>query len=190
MQANESFAKAFIRGTFMGGGSMNSPQKTYHLEILFSENQYAQMALELLEKYQIKFKILEKKKEYALYTKDGEEISMFLAFIGANNAVLKYEDIRVYRDMRNQVNRKVNCETANLNRTVNAAVKQIEEIHYLQKIGQLEKLSKPLQEIAKLRLENPEASLVELGKMLSVPIGKSGVNHRLKVIMNIAKQCH
>ena len=120
--------------------------------------------------------------------KDGDEISKFLALIGASRSVLHFEEIRVYRDIRNQVNRKVNCETANLNKTVNAALQQIENIQYLQSIGKLETLSEPLQEIAKVRLENPEASLAELGNMLAKPIGKSGVNHRFQAIERIVEE--
>lgn len=188
LKNQELLEKAFIRGAFLGGGSVNNPQNTYHLEILLSSNKNAQMILEILEKYNISFKNFKKKKGYAVYTKDGDEISKFLALIGANSAVLKFEDIRVYRDMRNNINRKVNCETANLNKTINAAVKQVEDIKLLQQLGELKKLSKPLQEIAKLRLENPDASLIELGQMLSKPIGKSGVNHRLKAIEEIAEK--
>lgn len=188
LKNQELLEKAFIRGAFLGGGSINNPQNTYHLEILLSSSKNVKLILEILEKYNILFKNIEKKKGYAIYTKDGDEISKFLALIGANSAVLKFEDIRVYRDMRNNVNRKVNCETANLNKTINAAVKQIEAIKLLQKNGELKKLSKQLQEIAKVRLKNPDASLIELGKMLSKPIGKSGVNHRLKTIEEMAEK--
>ena len=188
LKNQELLEKAFIRGVFLGGGSINNPQNTYHLEILLSSSKNVKLILEILEKYNILFKNLEKKKGYAIYTKDGDEISKFLALIGANSAVLKFEDIRVYRDMRNNVNRKVNCETANLNKTINASVKQIEAIKLLQKNGELKKLSKQLQEIAEVRLKNPDASLIELGKMLSKPIGKSGVNHRLKTIEEMAEK--
>ncbi|MGN1269786.1 MAG: DNA-binding protein WhiA [Clostridia bacterium] len=188
LKNQELLEKAFIRGAFLGGGSINNPQNTYHLEILLSSSKNVKLILEILEKYNILFKNIEKKKGYAIYTKDGDEISKFLALIGANSAVLKFEDIRVYRDMRNNVNRKVNCETANLNKTINAAVKQIEDIKLLQKNGELKKLSKQLQEIAEVRLKNPDASLIELGKMLSKPIGKSGVNHRLKTIEEMAEK--
>ena len=188
LKNQELLEKAFIRGAFLGGGSINNPQNTYHLEILLSSSKNVKLILEILEKYNILFKNIEKKKGYAIYTKDGDEISKFLALIGANSAVLKFEDIRVYRDMRNNVNRKVNCETANLNKTINAAVKQIEAIKLLQKNGELKKLSKQLQEIAEVRLKNPDASLIELGKMLSKPIGKSGVNHRLKTIEEMAEK--
>jgi len=174
----ELLEKAFVRGSFLGGGSINNPKNTYHLEITFSSGGNANIVLAILNKYEIQFKNIEKKNGYALYTKDGDEISKFLALIGANSSVLKFEEVRVYRDIRNNVNRKVNCETANLNKTLNAALKQIENIKYLKQIGQFDKMPEQLQEIANLRLENPEASLVEIGQMLSKPIGKSGVNHR------------
>ena len=187
---NESdiLAKAFIRGAFLGSGSISNPQNTYHLEILFETEDNAHIALNILKQYQIFGKILKKKNDYSLYIKDGDEIANFLALIQANKSVLKYEDIRVLRDIRNDVNRKVNCETANLTKTIDAAVKQIEDINYLQEIGELKHLTKALQEIAKLRLENPDASMQELGKMLQIPIGKSGVNHRLKAIQKIAQE--
>lgn len=174
----ELLEKAFVRGSFLGGGSINNPKNTYHLEITFSSEENANIVQEILNKYEIQFKNMEKKNGYVLYTKDGDEISKFLALIGANSSVLKFEEVRVYRDIRNNVNRKVNCETANLNKTLNAALKQIEDIKYLKQIGQFDKMPEQLQEIANLRLENPEASLVEIGQMLSRPIGKSGVNHR------------
>lgn len=174
----ELLGKAFVRGSFLGGGSINNPKNTYHLEITFSSGKNANIVQEILNKYEIQFKNMEKKNGYVLYTKDGDEISKFLALIGANSSVLKFEEVRVYRDIRNNVNRKVNCETANLNKTLNAALKQIEDIKYLKQIGQFDKMPEQLQEIANLRLENPEASLVEIGQMLSRPIGKSGVNHR------------
>ena len=174
----ELLEKAFVRGSFLGGGSINNPEKTYHLEIICSSKENVNIVLEILNKYAIQFRSIEKKNGYALYTKDGDEISKFLALIGANSSVLKFEEVRVYRDIRNNVNRKVNCETANLNKTLNAALKQIENIKYLKQIGQFDKMPEQLQEIANLRLANPEASLVEIGKMLSRPIGKSGVNHR------------
>jgi len=132
-------------------------------------------------------KEMQRKSGYSLYLKEGEEISKFLAFVGANSAVLKFEEIRVLRDMKNNINRKVNCETANLSKTINAAVKQIEAIKNIQKKGKFESLSDNLKEIAILRLENPDASLIELGQMLKEPIGKSGVNHRLKQLEELGK---
>lgn len=183
IEKQEILQKAFIRGAFLGSGSINEPKRNYHLEMLFSSKETADLALEILVQYHISLKQITKKQGYGIYAKDGEEISKFLAFIGANQSVLKFEEIRVYREIRNNVNRKVNCETANLNKTVNSALKQIQAIQELKKKGQLEKLSEPLQEIAELRLKHPEASLSELGAMLKKPISKSGVNHRLKAIL-------
>ena len=180
--------KAIVRGVFMGSGSINDPNKKYHLEISFKEEENLNNIIDILKILDINTKKLTIKNKKSLYIKEGEEISKFLAFIGANNSVLKFEEIRVYRDIRNNVNRRVNCETANLNKTVNSALKQIEAIKYLQEKGKLEKLSEGLQEIAKLRIAHPEASLVELGAMLKKPIGKSGVNHRLKSIEKIANE--
>lgn len=180
--------KAFIRGCFLGSGSINNPHNTYHFEITFSCLENANMIMNILQKFAIYLKQIPKKKDYTLYTKEGEEISKLLAFMNANHAVLKFEEIRVYRDMRNHINRKVNCETANLNKTVEAALKQIEAIHILQKQNRLKNLPLTLQEIATLRIEHPEASLAELGSMLKKPIGKSGVNHRLKAIEKLAKE--
>ncbi len=185
---NDMLTKAFVRGAFLGSGSITNPKNTYHLEILFKTKENAQIVLEILKNYQIFTKILKKKNDYSLYIKDGDEIANFLALIQANKSVLSFEDIRVLRDIRNHVNRKVNCETANLSKTVNAAVKQIEDINYLQEIGEFKHLSTALQEIAVLRLENPDSSLQELGKLLKTPIGKSGVNHRLKAIQKIAEE--
>lgn len=180
----ENLEKAFVRGTFLGSGSINNPNNKYHLEIIYNSELNMKFVEELLEKYNIKMKTLNN----SLYLKDGEEISKLLAFIGANISVLKFEEIRVIRDMRNNVNRIVNCETANLNKTINASLKQIEDIKFIKKMNKFHELSENLQEIANLRLENPEMSLIELGEMLQNPIGKSGVNYRLKAISNFADE--
>lgn len=186
-QQEELLLKAFIRGIFLGSGSVNNPENKYHLEIILSSLENAKIVKEILEKVQIHMKEMKRKNGYSLYLKEGEEISKFLAFVGANAAVLKFEEIRVLREMKNNINRKVNCETANLSKTIHAAVKQIEAIKKLQKQGTFENLPDSLKEIAILRLENPDASLVELGKMLKNPIGKSGVNHRLKQLEQLGE---
>ena len=184
----ENLKKAFIRGSFLGSGSINDPKKKYHIEISLENKEYANILKNILNEFNIIFKELERKSSYSLYSKDGEEISKFLALIGASKAVINFEEIRVIRDIRNNVNRKVNCETANLNKTVNAAVRQIEDIKFIYKSKAEDKLSDSLKEIANLRMENPDISLVELGKLLKEPIGKSGVNHRLKKIQEIANE--
>ena len=172
----ENLKKAYIRGNFLGGGSINNPRNKYHLEIIFKTVEYAEITLELVNSFGIIFKSLDK----TLYLKDGEVISNFLALMGASSSVLKFEEIRVLREMKNNVNRIVNCETANLNKTINASVKQVETIKKLKKSGKFNNLPNDLKEIANLRLDNPDATLEELGKMLKNPIGKSAVNHRFK----------
>lgn len=184
----ESLQKAIVRGTFLGGGSANNPEKKYHLEINLSCAKSAKYINEILKEYGIEVKTLEKESGVSLYIKDGEEISKLFAFIGANSAVLKFEEVRVLRDMRNNVNRLVNCETANLNKTIDAALKQIEDIKYIKSKNKFNELKEGLQEIAELRLKNPDATLAELGRMLKNPVGKSGVNHRLQAISKMAEE--
>ena len=185
---SEILEKAFIRGTFLGSGTINNPEKKYHLEIFLKNLETAKYIIEILRKYSIDFKILERSKKYAIYTKEGEEISKFLALMGASASVLKFEEIRVYRDIKNNINRKVNCETANLNKIVNAAVDQVNDIKLIQKLKKFDELPEYLKEIAIVRIENPDMSLEELGKLLKKPIGKSGVNHRLRKIQKIVEE--
>ena len=180
--------KSIIRGAFLGAGSITDPKKSYHLEILFGTEENSEYILNLGKVFGITLKRIEYKDKYMLYIKDGEEISKFLACIGANKAVLEFEDIRIFKEMKNNVNRLVNCETANLNKTVNAAIDQIEDIKLLQSLNIFDDMPIDLREIALLRLENPDATLKELGQMLTEPIGKSGVNHRLKKIHNLAEE--
>lgn len=185
-ELNTDEIKWLIKGIYLGAGSINNPEKKYHLEIGITKKSNAEKIIEYLKLFDIKSNMIEKNDEYAVYIKDGEEISKFLALIGASKSVLKFEEIRVQREMNNKINRIVNCETANLNKTINASIEQIEAIKKLKDNGSFEKMDEPLKEIAELRLDNPNASLIELGKMLKKPVGKSGVNYRLKKIMEIA----
>ena len=185
---NDYEKKAIIRGTFLGAGSINNPDKTYHLEINLSNKYNLDYLYKILINMNIKCKTLEQDKKYAIYLKDGEEISNLLALMGANKSVLNFEDIRVQREMRGKVNRIVNCQTANLNKTINASVEQIEAIKKLQTTHKFNKLDDNLKEIALLRLEYPDMPLIELGKKLKNPVGKSGVNYRLKKIIQIAEE--
>lgn len=185
---DEKNEKSFVKGVFLGAGSINNPDNKYHLEIRFSNQENEEIVLEILKKYNINFKKLDSQKNKSIYIKEGEEISKFLAFIGANKAVMKFEDIRVQRQMRGKVNRLVNCKAANLNKTLNASVEQIDAIRKLQQNGKFNKLEDNLKEIANLRLENPDMPLLELGKLLKNPVGKSGVNYRLKKIIEIANE--
>lgn len=178
--------KSIIRGTFLGSGSINNPENSYHLEIIFSTEENLDFIIEILKQ---DFNIIVKKlvsNKILLYIKEGETISNFLALIGANKGILKFEDIRVQKEMRSKVNRLVNCKTANMNKTINASIEQIEAIKKLQEKKKFNLLDENLKEIALLRLENPNMSLIELGKNLKKPLGKSGVNYRLKKIIEIA----
>ena len=180
----EENGKAIVRGAFMGSGSVNNPEKEYHLEINASNQQNRDKLVNILQTLGICVKTF----QLSIYIKEGEEISKFLALIGAGKAVMQFEDIRIQKEMRGKVNRLVNCETANLNKTINASIQQIAAIKKLQKTGKFQKLEENLKEVARLRLENPDMPLIELGKLLKEPIGKSGVNYRLKKIMEIADE--
>lgn len=188
IENKEEFLRAIIRGLFLGSGSINNPENKYHLEIGIKNEKNMQIACDIFKILGIKMKKMDSQNKYSLYLKDGEEISKFLALIGANKAVMAFEDIRIQKEMRGKVNRFVNCESANLNKTINASVEQISAIRKLQKTGKFNKLDDNLKEIAELRLENPQMSLVDLGKLLKNPVGKSGVNYRLKKIMEIANE--
>lgn len=188
IKKDELLLKSLVRGCFLGGGSLNNPNNKYHLEILFGTQENAIFILEILKAFGVEVKLLTRKNSTSIYIKEAEEISKLLAFIGAAKSVLNFEEIRVVRDTRNNINRLVNCETANLNKTINASVEQIKQIKYLKEKRKFEQLPESLKEIANLRQKNPDASLVELGAMLENPIGKSGVNHRLKKICEIAEE--
>ena len=171
----------------MGAGSVNNPESNYHLEIVFSIRENTKYIKEMLQNdFKIFPKELDIENKTSIYLKEAESISNFLALIGANRAMLKFEDVRIQKEMRGKVNRIVNCETANLNKTLNASIEQINAIKKLQETGNFNRLDDGLKEVALLRLEYPNMSLVELGKKLKNPIGKSGINYRLKKIMEIA----
>ncbi len=185
---DDSCQKAIVKGAFLGAGSITDPNKQYHLEMIFQEKNNAEYVLSISKAYNIHLRLLESKDKYYLYIKEGEEISKFLALIGANKGVMNFEEIRITREIKNNVNRFVNCETANLNKIVNASVNQVNDIKLIQKLKKFDELSDDLKEIAVVRLENPEASLKALGEMLDRPLGKSGVNHRLQKIHEIAEE--
>ncbi len=180
--------KSFLRAAFLSGGSISDPEKTYHLEISTRNNVCAQVIKELLSDYGINVKIITRKGIFVAYIKEGENIVDFLNIIGAHSALMELENVRILKEMRNSVNRIVNCETANLEKTVNASVRQVENIRLIQSVMGIDKLPENLIEIANLRLEYGEASLKELGDMLHPRLGKSGVNHRLRKLDEIADQ--
>ena len=188
IEQEEQLAKLYVREAFIKSGFMSDPQKEYHLEILCKEVENAQKLLTILNNFGIKAKMIKKANDNMIYIKDGEEISAFLALIGVANAVLKFEETRVIKEARNNINRLINCETANLNKTINSSIKQMEEIKLLKRKNMFTGLPESLKELAELRMKNPDSSYEELGKMLKKPISKSGVNHRLKKISQIAKE--
>lgn len=178
--------RAYLRGAFLGGGSVSDPEKTYHLEFVTNSIEHSEDLKKLINSFKLSSKIVERKGNYVVYLKEGDQIVDLLNIIEAHQALLNLENIRVYKQMRNDINRIVNCETANLSKTVNASMKQIENIRRIKATVGLEYLPENLREIAELRLIYQDASLKELGQMLNPPIGKSGVNHRLRKIEEVA----
>ncbi len=188
MSENQEKQKAIVKGAFMGAGSITNPQKQYHLEISFQEKNNAEYVLNVCKSFGVYLKVLEQEEKILLYIKDSEEISKFLALIGSNKGMLAFEDVRITKEIKNNVNRLVNCETANLNKIVNASVNQINDIKLIQKLNKFDEMPDYLKDIAILRLENPHISLKALGEKLENPIGKSGVNHRLQKIHEYAEE--
>ncbi|MCL1632255.1 DNA-binding protein WhiA [Sporolactobacillus sp. CPB3-1] len=185
----ECCRRAYLRGSFLAGGSLNHPESSYHLEIFSNYEEYTYSLAQFMNTFNLNVKVLPRKNGYIIYMKEGEKITDFLSIIGANKALFYFEDIRIVKDMRNSVNRLVNCETANLNKTVTAAMKQMENIRLIQKSIGLDELPDKLREIAEIRLKNPDITLKELGEMVSgEPISKSGINHRFRKIDAIAKR--
>ena len=180
--------RAFIRGAFLVAGSISDPEKFYHFEIVCATMPKARQLQAIICSFELDAKIVQRKGHYVVYIKEGAQIVDILNVMEAHKALMNLENIRIVREMRNSVNRKVNCETANINKTVNAAVKQIEDIEYLQTHMGLDKLPENLAQIAELRLEQREATLKELGMMLSPQVGKSGVNHRLRRLSEMAEK--
>lgn len=185
---NECCKRAYLRGAFLGGGSVSDPEKTYHLEFVTHNEKFSEELLRLINSYGLKAKVILRKNNYVVYLKEGDQIVDLLNIIGAHNALLHLENIRIIKQMRNNVNRIVNCETANLSKIVEASLRQINNIKYIEKTAGFKILPSNLREIAELRLKYKDASLKELGQMLNPPVGKSGVNHRLRKIDKIADQ--
>ena len=178
--------RAFVRGAFLAAGSISAPEKFYHLEIVCTVAKKAEKLQSIIKSLGIEAKVVARKKYFVVYIKEGAMIVEMLALMGANVALMDLENVRILKEMRNNVNRKVNCETANINKTVSAAVKQIEDIRYIEETIGFSNLALGLQAIATVRLEYPDATLKELGEMLTPAVGKSGVNHRLRKLQNIA----
>jgi cell division protein WhiA len=180
--------RSYLRGAFLAGGSVNNPEtSSYHLEIASMYKEHNDALCELMNTFDLNSKTLERKKGFITYLKEAEKITEFLNIVGAHNALMHFEDIRIVRDMRNSVNRLVNCETANLNKTIGASIRQVENIRFIEKTVGLQILPEKLREIAELRVQFQDVTLKELGDMVSGgSISKSGINHRLRKIDEIA----
>ena len=180
--------RAFIRGAYMSTGSMSDPNKAYHFEIVCKSLDQATRLQELMQEFETDPKIVERKNHYVVYLKDGSQIVDMLNVMEAYVALMNLENVRIIKEMRNTVNRKVNCETANIGKTVNAALKQVADIELIRQHMGLDELPLPLREMAYVRLDYPEAPLKDLGQYMDPPVGKSGVNHRLRKLAAIADQ--
>lgn len=182
---NHCCKRTFLRGAFLGGGSISRPSSDYHLEMVTGNEDFAHSIIKVMHSFSLKAKLTDRKNDFIVYLKDGESITKFLSVIGAHNSMMDFENVRIVKEMRNNVNRVVNCETANLNKVVKAAVRQINCIKYIEQHLGLNQLPQALQDTARLRLEYPDASLNELVEY-SGGIGKSGINHRLKKLQEMA----
>jgi len=180
--------RAFLRGAFLSVGSMSDPQKGYHLEFVCTEEDKAQQLCDVMLGFGVDAKIVLRKKYYVVYLKEGSCIVDLLNICEAHKALMEFENLRILKEMRNSVNRRVNCETANIAKTVNAATRQIEDIEYIRDHYGFQNLPENLRQIAEIRLEYPDAPLKDLGTYLDPPVGKSGVNHRLRKISELAER--
>ena len=178
--------RAYIRGAFLAAGSVSNPSKSYHFEIVCGTEDRARHLQEIMNSFGLDAKIVKRKKNYVIYLKEGSQIVDVLNIMEAHVALMELENVRIFKEMRNSVNRKVNCETANINKTVSAAVKQVKDIEYIRDTIGLDKLPEGLKDVALTRLAYPEATLKELGNLLETPVGKSGVNHRLRKLSEVA----
>lgn len=184
---NPCCRRAFIRGAFLAAGSLSDPEKFYHFEIVCASEEKAKQLQAMIATFSIDAKIVVRKKYFVVYIKEGSQIVEILGVMEAHLSLMDLENIRILKEMRNSVNRQVNCETANINKTVSAAVKQLGDITYIRDTVGLDYLPETLAEIAQVRLDRPDATLKELGESLDPQVGKSGVNHRLRKISTIAE---
>ena len=180
--------RAYLRGVYLAAGSMSNPEKGYHMEFVCDQEPQAQYLIKVLQEFEIEAKEVLRKKYHVVYLKDGEAIVDLLGLMGAHVALMELENTRIYKEMRNSINRRVNCEAANITKTVNAAARQVEDILYIQEHMGLQKLPANLREMAQLRLDYPDATLKELSELSDPPVGKSGVNHRLRKLSELAER--
>ena len=185
---NSCCQRAFLRGAFLSIGSMSDPQKSYHFEFVCTDENKARQLQSVIQGFHIDAKIIHRKKYYVVYLKEGESIVDMLNICEAHVALMELENMRILKEMRNSINRRVNCETANIAKTVSASTRQIEDIEYIRDHYGLSKLPDSIRQMAEVRLEHPDAPLKELGEYLDPPVGKSGVNHRLRKLSEFAEK--
>lgn len=181
--------RAFIRGAFLSAGSMSDPNKSYHFEVVCEKEEQALQLKDLMQDFECDAKIVERKGHYVVYLKEGAQIVDMLNVMEAYVSLMNLENVRIIKEMRNSLNRQVNCETANIKKTVSAAVKQIDDIVRIRDTIGFKELPDHLRQMAELRLEYPDTPLKELGTLMDPPVGKSGVNHRLRKLSEIAENC-
>lgn len=184
---NSCCQRAFLRGAFLSAGSISDPSKGYHLEFVCTSPAKAKQLQEVIRDFDLDARIVKRKKYDVVYLKEGEAIVDLLNVCEAPVSLMNLENLRIVKEMRNSINRRVNCETANINKTVSAASRQISDIELLRDHYGLERLPEPLRQMAEVRLENPDVPLKELGELLDPPVGKSGVNHRLRRLGELAE---
>lgn len=184
---NSCCQRAFLRGAFLSVGSISDPSKAYHLEFVCTNEEKAKQLQSVMQGFDIEAKIVRRKKYHVVYLKEGSGIVDLLNVCGAHISLMNFENLRILKEMRNSINRRVNCEAANINKTVSAASRQISDIEYLKEHYDFSLLPEPLRQMAEVRLENPDAPLKELGDLLDPPVGKSGVNHRLRKLSELAE---
>ncbi len=184
----ECCKRAYLRGAFIAAGTISSPEKNYRLDIACKSEEIAKFLSRVIKSFELHPKITTRRNKFIVYLKEAVEISDLLAIMEANVAMMNFENARIIKEMRGSVNRQVNCETANLNKTISASMKQVEEINFIKQKNAFKKLDENLKQVANARLKNPDATLEELGALLTPPVGKSGVNHRLRKISQIAKE--
>lgn len=176
-----------LREAFFKGGTMSDPAKGYHLEFVCADDADAKEILAAAAAHDVVMRETTRAGRKVVYVKDGEDIVTLLAAMGASKSLMEFENERIVKEMRGSINRRVNCETANIEKTVTAAHRQLEDIRYLERTGALDRLEQTLKDVAEVRLAYPDATLAELGKRLTPPLGKSGVNHRLRRLSEIAR---
>ena len=184
---NPCCRRAFLRGAFLASGSISDPEKFYHFEIVCATEPKARQIQSIMATFDIDAKIVIRKRYYVVYIKEGSQIVDILNVMEAHLSLMELENIRILKEMRGNVNRQVNCETANLSKAVDASFEQLAAIRRLEEAGVLETLPQKLQETARLRRENPEATLSELAEMPDPPVSKSAINHRMRKLMELSK---